>query len=539
MTYEILPEGSGATFRSGIFKAVNEGVYQLKINIKEPNLYKWADGDDDEITFTLIINKRVISIIAPPADIFNDGTFEPDVTFSGLVGTQKLTRGLDYTLTYLEGTGKLVDSKPQGMGTYTIVVELLTTSAIAKNYKLDTNTCAYEIYGGGLKRPTANDREVTYNSNLQSLTVTNFNAATMSFTVGGNSGATFTNGTTFSARNAGTYTLTISITDKTHYKWADGGDEDIVFTLTIHKKALTVFSPAADTFTGFTHDPDVTISGLVGGQLMSKGKDYTLSFAPKTSGSGTVVSGLPQGIGRYTITVTLLDSSVTAANYTFEVNTCDYEIYAGGLRKPTATDGDFTYNGAYQSITVSGYNSTTMTYRVQGSGALFDGATFRARNAGTYTLIIELRSNYTWEGGGSEAIEISRIVIKQADLTIKAKDMTVTYGDAVPNYTAEFKGLQGSDREFAVTFSCSYTRGSAVVAGGYVININPVRDSNYNITLVSGTLTVDPKAITLGIASSGHSYGDAPATIALEATPVAGTFVGNDSITVFAGLISF
>ena len=87
------------------------------------------------------------------------------------------------------------------------------------------------------------------------------------------------------------------------------------------------------------------------------------------------------------------------------------------IQKPTAT-GSYTYNGATQTLSLNGYNSSTMN---------ISGNT--GKNAGSYTATVSLRdsSNYQWSDGSTSSINLSwRISPKSVSVTWESKT-TFTY----------------------------------------------------------------------------------------------------------------
>ena len=88
--------------------------------------------------------------------------------------------------------------------------------------------------------------------------------------------------------------------------------------------------------------------------------------------------------------------------------------------------------------------------------------------------------------------------VNKVPLTITADDLTVTYGDPAPEYTASYSGWKGQDDSSvlgsSLLFICAYGAGND--AGTYDIQPHGAKATNYNITYVNGTLTVN-KAIAV------------------------------------------
>ena len=113
-------------------------------------------------------------------------------------------------------------------------------------------------------------------------------------------------------------------------------------------------------------------------------------------------------------------------------------------------------------------------------------------SAGTAKMTITGAGDYP--GSISKTFEISK-----ASLTITAKNDTITYGDEPPNASVEYSGFVGEEDESvlngSLAYECKYDRGGA--AGKYDITPSGLTAENYDIEFVTGTLTVEPKPISI------------------------------------------
>ncbi len=102
------------------------------------------------------------------------------------------------------------------------------------------------------------------------------------------------------------------------------------------------------------------------------------------------------------------------------------------------------------------------------------------------------------------------IDVKKADLTITVNNVSVTYGDAAPNYTVRYDGFKNFDYKDelggTLVFACDYVQFSD--KGSYPITASGYSSDNYNIKYVTGTLTVAAKPITVTIQDATSVYGD-------------------------------
>ena len=109
-------------------------------------------------------------------------------------------------------------------------------------------------------------------------------------------------------------------------------------------------------------------------------------------------------------------------------------------------------------------------------------------NAGTATVTIAGMGNYV-------GIIEKKFEITKAPLTITAKNWTITYGDDPENDGVEYSGFVNGETESVLGGELSYAYDYAKLdnVGTYAITPSGLTASNYDITFVSGTLTVEPK----------------------------------------------
>ena len=94
------------------------------------------------------------------------------------------------------------------------------------------------------------------------------------------------------------------------------------------------------------------------------------------------------------------------------------------------------------------------------------------------------------------------LTITPAPLTITANSYTITEGDALPTFEAEFSGLKNDETSEVVNpvFSCDATDGNT--PGTYDIVVTATSD-NYDITIENGTLTILRAPMEITISSVG------------------------------------
>ena len=218
----------------------------------------------------------------------------------------------------------------------------------------------------------------------------------------------------------------------------------------------------------------------------------------------------------------------TADNTTHTITaTCSDCHVSGGsvtLKAPEATDGKLTYDGKDQPATLENNLQTgatpTITYSKQGKygpETLENGAL--PKNANTYTATLH---------AGDKSVSVD-YTINKADLTVKAKDATITYGDTAVSKGVTYNGFVNGETESVLggelTYTFSYTPGMDV--GNFIITPAGKTSGNYDITFQSGKLTVEPREVTLTWAGyEDRTAGDGKAVTATAGNLYSGDVIG-------------
>lgn len=204
---------------------------------------------------------------------------------------------------------------------------------------------------------------------------------------------------------------------------------------------------------------------------------------------------LPKDAGTYAVLITSEAGGVSYGKTikVFTIAPCPVKIEWSGTV-------DFTYDGTDHSsditataITENGAPVNKNIFKISFSYKAHGATTFtpvtEVKNAGTYTATAEIsNNNYTISSN-----EAATFTIGQKALTVTAEDKTVTYGDSA-TYTATYNGLLDCDKDKLGTpnFTCNYNK-----VGTYSITVDGLENSNYAITYVNGTLTVNARTVTL------------------------------------------
>jgi hypothetical protein len=203
-----------------------------------------------------------------------------------------------------------------------------------------------------------------------------------------------------------------------------------------------------------------------------------------------------------------------------------------------ASDG-VTYGGTATFTQSGGAASGTLSVRLKASAAV----------AGTYHS-----QNIVLSTTGGTSVNIvtaaSGNIVTTKGLSITASAQTKTYGSTLALGTSLFSsiGLANSEIIGSVTLTSTGSAASAA-AGGYTITPSAATGStftasNYSITYNTGTLTVDPKALTITAFAATKAFGDtlaSPVTgsSAFSSIGLAGTeTIGSVTITYGTGAAS-
>ncbi len=165
---------------------------------------------------------------------------------------------------------------------------------------------------------------------------------------------------------------------------------------------------------------------------------------------------------------------------------------------------DFTYNGNAQTPEVVVKVSDNSEPLVKNTD--YDLSYKDNKNAGTATVTV------TGKGDYSGTVE-KTFKIEKAPLTIKAKDITIQVGDPVPgqsDYLYEKKGLMAGDSlTKEPSFSCGIT--STDQEGTYEIMPSGAdAGENYDISYEKGTLTVVDTSVYYAVTFNMKEHGTAP-----------------------------
>lgn len=343
--------------------------------------------------------------------------------------------------------------------------------------------------------------------------------------------------------NAGGYTATATLSGENekannYYVTTGSGtaEDEYVYVrtaeqqFTIKKATLTVHAKESDgtvtygnaakfayTLTGFVNGEESQQSEIVNGEI-----EYDSDYIPGAA------NGSVRDDGYYVkylqgLSADNYDFVAAAENGTFKVVAREISIVidiATSFEYGRAEGASASVNEAETPLTDSIRNDARVfTYSYAGKDAEDTRENFPTF-VGEYTVTVSLDdANYTLTGELSKPYEITQKAVR-----VKAKDVTITYGDPVPEYTAVFaaedfaydesekgENTAGIDNKDTVavgdvmpTFTCDYEQGKGV--GPYTIVPSGLTSRNYNFVYVNGTLTVEVKEITVTLSDGSSTY---------------------------------
>ena len=300
-------------------------------------------------------------------------------------------------------------------GTYYMYAAIAST----ENFKAGfSNIVEFKVNSKELTKPTISGNYI-YNRTEQTATIENFDSTKM----------TIVDGSVTKATNAGIYTITIALLDKTNYNytWEDGAantygtTQDLVLTWTIEQYDLsnvTIDEIPDQRYTTFAIEPKPTVTATeLSNHVLVEGTEFEYSYADNIE------------IGTATVTIT------GQGNYK-GTNSTTFEIRGALIDKPTITS-TYKYNATEQTVTIDGFDDSTMT--------IVDGSVTKATNAGTYSVTIGLKQFYTWKDLSLDNITLTWTIDK-ADVTLTPANtpISIRVGETITNEISVATSYGGS-----------------------------------------------------------------------------------------------
>ena len=423
------------------------------------------DGTDQFDEFKLEAPTGTVEVMGQPFAISDDATTE-----DWSLVEQEIKNAGTYTLTAKHTDGRTIRKQ--------VTVSKATSNIAFGNYSLN-----YTYTGTALANPTADQL---------TLSGAGYNDVTFTWYKGASPDGTELDS---APTDTGTYYLVASISESSN----TSGSSMTSGAITISAKEISIESATVQdkTYDGKTDATvgTVTFTGLVNGESLTSGTDYTATaaFTDKNAGDSK----------QATVTVELKNG-----NYTFSNSEKTATANATAKISPLAvalswsTPTSFTYDGTEKSVTAS------ITNAVSGDdvGLDYGTSTTTATAANEYTATVSGlsgsdASNYTIEGVENLSQSWSIGGASIADATVELSGTAFTYNgqSQKPTVTVKLNGnTLNANTDYTVDFG-----GESINAGTYTVTVTG--KGNYSGTATSQPTYTITKAdqAALSITSSG------------------------------------
>ena len=400
------------------------GSYTAKVTALDNANYTLTNGTD--LTHSWSIGKAVVSFTVSG----NSHTYDGDPK------TAEVTQ--DAGQTQIPAGGYEVkyggEASQTAAGTYDITVTITNSNFCFEDGE-DTMVVGQLTIGEqAVTIPAADDTEFVYNGAEQTYAI----AESELYTVEGNA-----------QKDAGTYTVTVSLNDKDNYVWSDDTTDDRTYTFTISPKTVTATWVGLEQVYGSVEPVYVILSGLAEG-------DESLTAD---------ISGISTEAGEHPLTASLKNYDIINGTATLRIQQKPVTI--------TVTDNAVTV-GSEPAISAPGLAESDyeVVYKDK------NGNEVTPSEPGTYEVWVEITNpNYRHPDGGSEK-QVGSVVVSSG--TPRTYEVSFA-GSGGGGSTAGMKAAGGS----VITLpECGFTKPGSVFTGWKYFNV--VYKSGDSFTMPSG-----------------------------------------------------
>ena len=289
--------------------------------------------------------------------------------------------------------------------------------------------------------------------------------------------------------NVGSYNISLNTLKNDNYNITFIGASFTIDPKPLGYEAVSL-SETEFTYNGTAYTPDVTV--LDGTNAVSS-NEYTVTITDNINAGTAYVAVKNVENGNYTIDVTK----------TFNIN----KKQAGIADSPKAIS-DLKYNGFEQSLITAGTaEDSCVILHTLGTDATTAPAADDENaadadkkwstnipvgtDAGTYYVWYKVAEDKNHIGTDASCITVT---INKADVTVKADDITITYGEAIPTLSAKVNGLVEADKDKQNLINYTISRAEGTDVGTYTpgtYTITTSTESVFTITLSNDTYTYD------------------------------------------------
>lgn len=532
------------TAAGGALSLTDKGTLEITFTIKadQENNAKWAGLEETVYTvpFEVIPLKIVKPTLTNTTYVYNTKTQTWTLSdYNAVVAGQTGVSGtFANALALTQGSGSsaftLIDSKSgtltaMNAGSYSVTVALNNENLTWEDGGRDSFVLSMTIQKKGIAIPTLPDGTYTYKADANnSVTLSGFYAALMGIqdiTAQEGKLIDIANGI-LKGKNAGTYTVRITLKDSANYCWTTDGGSDVSakeISWTIGSLAIEV--PTAET------------------PLVYNAAEQTYSFGNTTQDAHlapySVTGDKGTNARQYTATFTLTVNNMGVTNYIWTDNPSgasapakvSWTISPKTIETAPVLSGDSVFSPDGMSATIENYVASdavgaVMTSSGSVEGKLtVEGAVLTAEHwSGTngYSIVITLSDNYEWGAFEGVSGQTLTLVWKIARLgvTVPSAQQTVTWNGKEQNYDLS---KNGSDFPYTVTSAAQAAANEAGYSVTFTLNSddycwgeNSLSESALDVTVDAlfvierATLTV-PTQVTytggLGETFNTYNYG--------------------------------
>lgn len=326
----------------------NAGSTTVTVAIKDKQNFVWEDGTNTDLTFTWNMDKAKVTEPVTVKTSFDYDSHPHSIEFA--------ENSIDETLMTVSNNSRTA------IGTQTVTVSLKDKTNYAwSNGSSEDLTFTLAIGVPVYSLPTIVG-SYTYNGQTQHPEFTGFDSEHMTVTDN-------------AAKNAGSYSVKVSLKDKAHAKWADtGNSDDRIITWTIDKAPVTIVAKnktakAGDPVPALNAD-DYTITGIIRPDSLGFIPTIAYSETPNMAIEGTydiIVSGpTVSADNNYSVTyqnATLTIGTPQTAEKIKNVN-ITFDLPLAGMKDMADAIDNFSVDTVYVSTSfATGENGNTGIFR--------------------------------------------------------------------------------------------------------------------------------------------------------------------------------
>lgn len=428
------------------------GAYSATAELKDKANTRWdTDTEDDTADKSIAwsIAKKDVDIM----ERYTGKTYDGQVVEPKTLFTAQGVDGQPIELTVTVDGGKTI----LNAGTYSVTASLAES---VTNYTADPVKITYTVNKKGVQKPIDSVTPYTYNGTEQVVTI----AENADYTVSGTTAAT----------DAGDYSFTIALADKTNTEWEGGSSDDIKVTWSIIPMTIagTVSAPTDLTYDGNAKEATFTSSS---GELFN-GDAVTIEYSGDnvnvSDGAITATAKLPVS-GNYA----WADDTAPSATFTISPKAVEIESIQE-LTKPY--DGEpVDPSSLFPAPNGVDGQPIELTVTVDGDKTIL--------NAGTYTVSAKPTSaNY------AGACKVEYIIQKASPSVTVKVDTDTTYYSSQSLYDIAIEAEEPS-----VAGKIAWEEGQVLSAATTEYSWVFTPDDVDNYEIVTGKVTLKVENVTL------------------------------------------